>query len=100
MHSGTAEISILLVDIILSGVLAFCAIMLWSMVRDPAWMLIIIGVILQFGEVVFQTLHRFGIISVADMAIAGVPLFWLLVRGVPLLFVIAGFVVMIRSQRI
>lgn len=100
MLSGPAELSVLIVDLALSGVAAFVAIMLWSMTREPGWMLVIIGIIVRFGDVVFQTLNRFGIITVADIRLVGIPVFWVLLRGVPLLFIIAGIVTMIRSLRV
>ncbi|MFA7565431.1 MAG: hypothetical protein WCY01_00255 [Alkalispirochaeta sp.] len=97
---GPEELSILVTDLVLSGVVAFTAIMLWSLTREPAWMLVIIGLIIHFGDVAFQTLHRFGIISVIDVRIGGISLFWLLLRIAPLLFIIAGIITMIRSIRI
>ena len=98
--SGPNEMSILVADLILSGVVAFTAIMLWSLTREPAWMLVIIGLIVRFGDVAFQTLHRFGIISVIELRVGDIPLFWMLMRAIPLLFIVAGIVTMIRSLRI
>lgn len=100
MLTGSAELSVLVVELTLAGVAAFLGIMLWSMTREPAWMLVIIGIILRFGDVLFQTLDRFGIITVADVRLLGIPLFWILLRGVPLLFIIAGIVSMVRSSRL
>jgi hypothetical protein len=98
--NGPYEITILVFDLVLSGVVAFTAIMLWSITREPAWMLVIIGLIGRFGDVAFQTLHHFGIISVIELRIGEIPLFWLLMRSIPLLFIVAGIVTMIRSLRI
>jgi hypothetical protein len=93
------DIPVLVVDLFLSGVATFFAIMLWSLTREPAWMLIVIGIILRFGDVVFQTLDRFGIIAVADVQLLGVPVFWVVLRAVPWLFFIAGISAMIRALR-
>ncbi|MCG8480850.1 MAG: hypothetical protein MI724_17280 [Spirochaetales bacterium] len=98
--NGPYELSVLVVDLLLSGGVAFAAIMLWSLTRSPAWMLIIIGLIIRFGDVAFQTLDRFGIIAVVDLRVQGIPVFWMLMRAVPLLFIAAGLIVMIRSVRI
>lgn len=98
--NGPYEMSILVVDLALSGLVAFGAIMLWSITREPAWMLLIIGLIGRFGDVAFQTLARFGIISVIELRVGDMPLFWLLMRAIPLLFIFAGLVTMIRSLRI
>ncbi len=98
--NGPNDLSILVIDLVLSGVVAFSAIMLWSLIREPAWMLVIIGLVIRFGDVAFQTLHRFGIISVIDVRIGDISLFWMLMRATPLLFIIIGIVTMIRSVRI
>jgi len=98
--NGPYEMSILVIDLALSGIVAFLAIMLWSITREPAWMLVIIGLVMRFGDVAFQTLHRFGIISVIELRVSGVPLFWMLIRAVPLLFIIVGIIAMIRSLRV
>lgn len=98
--SGPNELSVLVIDLALSGVTAFVAIMLWSLTREPAWMLVIIGLVIRVGDVAFQTLDRFGIIAVIDIRVQGLPLFWVLLRAIPLLFIIAGIVAMIRSLRI
>jgi hypothetical protein len=98
--NGPYEMSILVIDLALSGIVAFLAIMLWSITREPAWMLVIIGLVIRFGDVAFQTLHRFGIISVIELRVSGIPLFWMLMRAVPLLFIIVGIATMIRSLRV
>jgi hypothetical protein len=98
--NGPDDLSILVIDLVLSGVVAFTAIMLWSLIREPAWMLVIIGMVIRFGDVAFQTLHRFGIISVIDVRIGDISLFWMLMRATPLVFIIVGIITMIRSVRI
>mgnify|MGYP006276027281 CR=1 FL=1 len=98
--TGPAELSVLVVDLALSGLAAFVAIMLWSLTREPAWMLVIIGLVIRFGDVAFQMLDRFGIIAVVELRVYGLPVFWVLLRAIPLLFIIAGLVAMVRSLRI
>lgn len=98
--SGPYDIVVLSADLILSGVATFVAIMVWSLTREPSWMLIVISVVIHFGDVTFQTLDRFGIIAVADVRVFGVPAFWLLIRVIPLLFLIAALVSMVRSRRV
>lgn len=100
MLTGPTELNVLVVELALTGIAAFLGIMLWSMTREPAWMLVIIGIVLRFGDVLFQTLDRFGIITVADVRLLDTPLFWVLMRAVPILFLIAGITSMIRSSRV
>lgn len=53
----------------------FGAILLWPKTRDPAWMLVILSVIMLYGATVFRTLASFGLTRietgnvVLDMAI-------------------------------
>jgi hypothetical protein len=98
--NGPVELSVLAVDVALSGVAAFAAIMLWSLTREPAWMLMIIGLVIRFGDVAFQMFDRFGIIAVVELRVYGQPVFWMLLRAIPLLFIIAALIAMIRSLRI
>jgi len=97
---GPDDISVLVVDVALSGIATFLAIMLWSLTREPAWMLIVIGIILRFGDLVFQTLDRFGMIAVTELTVLGFPVFWGGLRAAPWLFIIAGITAMIRALRL
>lgn len=98
--TGPFELGVLIVDLALSGLAAFVAIMVWSLTREPARMLLVVGVILRFGDVLFQTLDRFGILTIADIRVLDLPLFWVLLRAVPLIFIILGLAVMVRDLRL
>ena len=97
---GLSELSVIAVDLFFSGVVALLGILLWSLTRQAAWMLVIVGLVVHFGDVAFQMLERFGIISVVEMRALGIPFFWVILRALPLLFIGAGIVSMIRSLRI
>jgi hypothetical protein len=85
--------------LILGAVATFLAIILWSKTRDTAWMLIVIGIIVSYVEVVFVTLNGFGIVRADLYSIGGVPLIGLVGGNLPTVFFIAAFLVMLLRKR-
>jgi hypothetical protein len=71
----------------------FFAILLWSQTRDAAWVLVIIGTLVAYAEVVYSTLEAFGIV-VADL-----PVLRLALTLLPTLLLTCGFIVVIARRR-
>jgi hypothetical protein len=90
---------IVLSRLLIGAVGTFFAILLWSQTRDLAWVLIIIGVLVSYAEIVFTTLERFGIVGSDLWYLAGLPIFKLLLVNLPLLLFSLAFIVMIRRKR-
>lgn len=97
--SGANSFGVLVIDVAVSGIAAFVAIMLWSLSREPAWILVVLGVVVRFGDVALQLLERYGIVQVADFAVAGIPVVWAVLRMVPWVAITTGFGTMIRDLR-
>lgn len=83
------------------AIATFLSIMVWSKTRDAAWMLIVIGTIIAYGEVVFTALESFGLASIDVFNVWGVSLIRLLFTNLPTLLYSAAFLVVIirRSMR-
>ena len=88
----------MIISIAMGAVATFCAIMLWPRTRDLAWMLIIIGTIVHYGAIIFQTLEVFGIarIHVSDETASALIRAALL--NLPFLFYSFGFIIMIHRK--
>jgi hypothetical protein len=56
------EIS-LLIKLFTGALLTFFAILLWSKTNDTAWVLICIGTVFFYAEIIFSTLKSFGILE-------------------------------------
>jgi hypothetical protein len=93
------EIALYVVKLVLGGIAAFLAILLWSRTRDGAWMSLIAGTIISYAGIVYEILSVFGVIAGAGLSVAGTPLFKLLFAAIPLLFYIAAFVLMLKKSR-
>ena len=84
----------------LSVAASFLAIMLWARTRDTAWMLMVIGVIVSYGETIYTIMNIFGIDSGNLFAIGSMSLLSILLSCLPMVFFIAAFLVMvIRNYR-
>jgi len=76
------------------AVAAFLAIMLWSRTRNAAWMLIIIGAIVAYIEIVYYVLEMFGM-NFNILFIGSVPIVSFILPLLRMFFFIAAFLVMI-----
>jgi hypothetical protein len=93
--------TVLLVSRLATAALAaFLAILLWSRTRDLAWMLIVIGVIASYADILFDLLARLGIVDESRYAVFGLPLGRILLANLPYLFLCSALVVMISRKRV
>jgi hypothetical protein len=83
-----------------TAVAAFLAILLWSRTRDVAWMLIVIGVIASYAEILFDLLSRIGLVDESSYLLWGISFGRVLLSNLPYLFLCAALAVMIRRKRV
>ena len=95
MDSG--QTVFILSQLILGAIATFFAIMLWSRTRDAAWMLIIIGAILAYIEIVYSILGIFGI-GEGILLVGSVSLAAFVLPSLRMIFFIAAFTLMIIRQ--
>jgi len=95
MESG--QTVFIISQLVLGAIASFLAIMFWSRTRDPAWMLIIIGVLISYIEIVHSILGLFGM-SGDFFVIGSVPVVSFVLPLIRMLFFIAGFAVMVFRQ--
>ena len=96
MDSG--QILFITSRLILGALAAFFAIMLWSKTRDTAWMLVVIGAIAGYIEIVYSILELFGITLGDTMLIGSVPAAAIILPALRISFFTAAFVVMVMRQ--
>lgn len=77
----------------------FCAILLWSRTRDLAWTFVIVGTIVSYTGIVWETLAAFGIIDEAAFALRGVPVVRMALADLPPLFVGIGLLAAAARRR-
>lgn len=96
----TGEFVLLLSRLSVAAVASFLAIILWSRTRDPAWMLMVVGTIALYADIVYSLLTLFGAVDPAAFTPGGVPVAPLVFTNLPPLFYSIAFVVMIIRKRV
>jgi hypothetical protein len=81
--------------LVLGALASFFAIMLWSKTRDIAWMLMVIGAIAAYIEIVYSILEILGITEGDSLVIGSVPAASIILPCLPVIFFIIAFAVMV-----
>lgn len=92
----TTEVTVTLLSRLVFGAIAtFLAIILWSKTRDTAWMFVVIGTVVGYGEAVFSTLEAFGLARMDLVVIGGVSVVRLVFANLPMMFYSIAFLIMV-----
>ena len=94
-----SELLLFIVKLVLGGITAFLAIMLWSKTRDAAWMSLVAGAVTSYAGIVYDMMIRLGIIVPGGISVAGIPLATLLFTVIPSCFFILAFILMLVRSR-
>ncbi|MCR4821537.1 MAG: hypothetical protein K5873_01530 [Treponema sp.] len=92
------EIIFFIIKLILGGIIAFLAIMLWSRTRDYAWMFLVLGAVTAYSSIVFDLLLKLGFIKSRQIILLGndISLIQLLLLILPSLCTIIAFIIMLH----
>ena len=94
-----SDLIIVLSRLLFGAIATFFAILLWSKTRDIAWVLVIIGTLISYAEIVFITLEKFGLVGSEMWEVQGVPVFKLLLINLPMVFFTAAFISIVFRKR-
>jgi hypothetical protein len=83
-----------------AAIAAILAILQWSRTRDIAWMLIVIGAISSYADILFDLFSRLGLVDESRYSLLGLPVGRVLLSNLPFLFLCAALLVMIARKRI
>jgi hypothetical protein len=90
----TGEVTYIVSTLTTGALAAFFAIMLWSKTRDIAWMLMVIGAIVGYVEIVYSIMAMFGV-AAASLSLGSVSAAAILLPNLRNGFFVAAFVVMV-----
>lgn len=94
----TAELVSVIARVGFGAIATFFAIFLWSSTRDTAWMFVVIGIIIRYGEIMYSTFQLFGILQ-GETYIFGLPLVSILLANLPSVCFIIAFIIAISRTR-
>ena len=91
---------LILTRITIGAICSFFSIMVWSKTRDPAWILMVLGTLFMYAEIVYSTLFAFGIIGSNFFVIAGFPVLKYTLLSLPLLCYSIGFIIIVTRKEL
>lgn len=94
------ELVVLLSRLGIGAVGTFFAILLWSQTRDVSWVLVIIGTLVAYVDVVLTTLERFGLLPGSYFEISGFPVLRVVLTNLPMLLYTLGFITLLARRRV
>jgi hypothetical protein len=97
-----AEISIL-IRLAIGAVGTFFAILLWSKSRDSAWVLVVIGTLISYTEIIFSTLVNLRLVQPDAFflfGLEGFPLVHTVLVNLPMIFFTIAFIIVISRRRL
>lgn len=95
MNQG--QIIIWCVKLVLGGIAAFLAILLWSKSRNGGWMCLVASVLISYAGIIFDMMSELGIISLNNVAVFGVPVINLCLTAVPSILLIIALILFIKE---
>lgn len=91
-----SQIVVWCIKLVLGGIAAFLAILLWSKSRAASWMCLVASVLISYAGIIFEMMISLGIIT-ANVFVFGVPLVTLLFAVVPSLFLIVALILIVKD---
>lgn len=93
------EVLMFIIKLVLGGIAAFFAILVWSKTREASWFFLVTGTILSYCGIVYEMLKSFGIITKNFYLLWGIPIIDFCFMVIPTLFFIIGFIIMLAKSR-
>ena len=90
------QIVVWCIKLVLGGVAAFLAILLWSKSRAASWMCLVASVLISYVGIIFEMMISLGIITV-NFTVYGIPFVPLLFAVVPSVFLIVALILIIKD---
>ena len=90
------------IKLIFGALACFFAILLFSKTRDLAWLFVIIGTVLLYIQIVFETLYTLNIISQDYFLFLGINFFHIIniiITNLPLTAFTTGFIILLIKNK-
>lgn len=94
-----AEVVFYIIKLVLGGITAFLAILVWNRTRDVVWMALASGAIISYAGLVYELLVKLGIAGNTGPELFGISLVSLLFVLIPSIFFALAFILLILRTR-
>ena len=81
-----------MIKLVLGGLSAFFAILIWSKSRDFVLVSLVLALLTKFAGLIYEILEKFGFIVNQSFIILGIPFFSLFFTIVPFVFLLIALI--------
>jgi len=92
-----SQIIIWCIKLVLGGIAAFLAILLWSKSRNGGWMCLVASVLISYAGIIFDMMKEFGILSLDHIVLYGLPVISLCFTVIPSVLLIIALILFIKE---
>ncbi|MCQ2611506.1 MAG: hypothetical protein MJ169_07120 [Treponema sp.] len=86
------------IRLVLGGIAAFLAILLWSKTRAAGWMCLVASVLVDYAGIIYKMMIDLGIFNNEKISVAGYDILGLCFTAVPAVFLIAALVIFVKDH--
>lgn len=92
-----SQIIIWCAKLILGGIAAFFAILLWSKSRSGSWMCIVAGILISYAGIIYDMMLSLGILPQEKIMVYGIPVITMCFTAIPYLLLIIALILIIKD---
>lgn len=85
------------IKLVLGGIAAFLAILLWSKSRNGGWMSLVASVLISYAGIIFDMMKEFGILNTDHIVLYGVPVVAMCFTVIPSVLLIIALILFIKE---
>jgi hypothetical protein len=94
----STDIIALAVRFVVMAVATFLAIIVWSRVREVSWMLIVVGILAGYADILYSLLVEFGLLPDPSHSIGGAGMLVFIFPNLPWILFSIAFMVMLSHR--
>ncbi len=94
----STDLIALAVRFVVMAFATFLAIIVWSRVRDVSWMLIVVGILAGYADILYALLVEFGLLPDPALSIRGAGILVFIFPNLPWILFSAAFLVMLSNR--
>lgn len=92
-----SQILVWCIKLILGGIAAFLAILVWSKSRSACWVFLVTGILISYAGIIYDMMINLGILNSASILICGISLLTLFFTVIPYLLIIISLILIIKD---
>ncbi|MBR0154888.1 MAG: hypothetical protein IJM22_02315 [Treponema sp.] len=92
-----SQILIWCIKLVLGGIAAFLAIMVWSKSRSACWVFLVTGILISYAGIIYDMMINLGILNAGNFLVYGIPFLTLVFTVIPYLLIIISLILIIKD---